>query len=98
MVKKSKFLVLIPTLIQMTLIAGLAVVDITYLFFVSFECFFVLHGTLWHDVPVTWCSNIEEDDCIHLDVSENSLHQDNHLTSSKSIFETDPFLSYPWRK
>ena len=72
--------------------------DITYLIFVSFECFFVLHGTLWHDVPIAWCTHNEEDNCIHSDILVKSRHQNNHLPGTKSNFETDPFLSYHWRK
>ena len=35
--------------------------DIAYLFFVSFECYFVLHGTLWHESPVVPLETNETD-------------------------------------
>ena len=76
-------------------IVGLAVVDIAYLFFVSFECYFVLHGTLWHESPVIPLASL-----LNEWKSNRDIH---HVDSSKNLQESNPFhfypiYTYPWSK
>ena len=75
---------------------GLALVDITYLFCVSIECYFVLHGTLWHDTPVVPPDELDEF-CQNnaLPISHTikpTTAPSNHKWHSKNL------NSYPWSK
>ena len=84
-------------------VTGLAIVDIAYLFFVSFECYFVLHGTLWHESPVVPLETNEYENRNKF-IMEWKRHSDILLPNSSSkLQETNPFNfypieAYPWSK
>ena len=77
--------------------------DIAYLFFVSFECYFVLHGTLWHESPaVPPLENYVDE---HHDIVNEWQRKAGTLihNSSINLHESNPFHfypinAYPWSK
>ena len=77
--------------------------DIAYLFFVSFECYFVLHGTLWHESPVVPLETNETDNQNNF-IIEWKRHFDillpntNTKLQESNPFNFNPVESYPWSK
>ena len=91
------------TKVTQFLISGLAVVDIAYLFFVSFECYFVLHGTLWHESPaVPPLENYVDE---HYDIvnewqrkAGTRIHNSSINLQESNPFHFYPINAYPWSK